>query len=256
MEFTAAMAGELAQFIDAPSQQGEAIKNERVSTIGLTITHLAHNIKNLITLNRNAVNTMNKQVKTSEDEDLKKNWLLVLQGFDRIADLTADMLDYSQISADDIQPIDINAALLSAYELFKDSLAGEGIEVDLNLAPDLPPWEMNKSLLERAVLSLVVNAKDALKGRKKGRIRISTEVDDSSQLIIRVKDNGCGIAKGLLNDIFELFYTTKGMVGNGVGLSMIKKFVEGMGGKVSVVSHVGVGSVFTLSFPKSDDVHQ
>ena len=256
MEFTAAVASELALSLDNCRLQQEATRPEKASTAGLTITHLAHNIKNLVTLNRNAVEKMDKQVTKSEDEDLKKNWQVVRLGLERIADLSADMLDYTRISADDLQPIDINAVIAAEYEQFAESLTAEGIDIDLRLAPDLPPWEMNESLLRRAILSLVVNAKDALKGRKNGRIRISTEVDDSSRLHIRIKDNGCGIGKGLLNDIFELFYTTKGMVANGVGLAMVKKFVESMGGKVSVVSHVGVGSVFTLTFSPPGDDHQ
>ncbi|KPJ76570.1 MAG: hypothetical protein AMJ54_11180 [Deltaproteobacteria bacterium SG8_13] len=251
MEFTAAVANELALSIDNCRLQREAIKNEKISAIGLTVTHLAHNIKNLLTINRSAVDMMEEQLCTSADENVKKNWQLVRQGFDRIADLTADMLDYTQSSPDNLQPVDVNAAVVAEYELFKESLTSEDIEVELNLAPDLPPWRMNETLLQRAILNLVVNAKDALKERQNGRIRISTEVDDTSRLLIRVEDNGCGIGKGALNDIFELFYTTKGMDGSGVGLSMIKKFVEGMGGTVSVVSHVDVGSVFTLGFPGS-----
>lgn len=251
MEFTAAVANELALSIDNCRLQQESIKNEMTSAIGLTITHLAHNIKNLLTLNRSAVDMMDEQMEMSEDQNVKKNWQMVRQGFDRIAELTADMLDYTQSSTEAAEPIDINAALVAAFELFRESLTSEGIEVDLNLAPDLPAWEMNESHLQRAILNLVVNAKDALNGRKDGRIRISTEMEDASRLLIRVEDNGCGIGKGMLNDIFELFYTTKGMDGSGVGLSMIKKFVEGVGGKVSVVSQVEVGSVFTLVFPKS-----
>ena len=108
---------------------------------------------------------------------------------------------------------------------------------------------MNESLLQRAILNLVVNAKDALKDKPDGYIRISTQLDDSSRLLIRVEDNGCGIAKGSLNDIFELFYTSKGMDGSGVGLAMVKKFVETMGGKVSVTSQLEIGSIFTLAFP-------
>ena len=249
MEFTAAMASEMAQSIDNCRLQREEIKSDRVSAIDMNVTHLAHHIKNLAHISRGAVDTMNARVQQSEDEELEKNWQPVRQGFDRIADLAADMLDYSQISADDLQPIDINAAVVSEYEQFKESLTAEGIDIDLRLAPDLPSWEMNETLLRKSLLGLVINAKDAVKGRKNGRIRISTEVDDSSRLILRVKDNGCGIGKTVLNDIFELFYTTKGPEGNGVGLTMIKKFVEGMGGQVQVVSHVGVGSVFTLAFP-------
>ena len=249
MEFAAAMASELAQSIDSCRLQQKAVKFETVSADDLNLTHLAHQVKNLAVLNRQAAAALDQRVETIEDEELKKNWQSFRQGFERIAELTADMLDYAQISADEIQPIDVNAAVVAEYEQFRESMAAEGIEIDLRLAPDLPLWEMNESLLRRAVLSLVVNAKDSLKGRKKGRIRISTEVDNSSQLIIRVKDNGCGIGKGIINDIFTLFYTTKGRDGNGVGLAMVKKFVEAMGGKVSVISHTGVGSVFTIAFP-------
>ena len=249
MEFTAAMAGELAQSVDTCRLQPEEDNYEKVGAIGLNITHLAHSLRNLITLNQNTLENLDERVIASEDEELKKNWQQVRQGFDRISDLTADILDFSRIGADDVSPIDINAAVVSEYEQFRESLTAEGIQIDLQLAAELPPWPMNESLLRRALLSLVDNARDALKGRQNGRIRISTEVDDSSQLVIRVKDNGCGMGKGILNDIFTLFYTTKGRDGNGVGLSMTKKFVEGTGGKVSVVSHVGVGSVFTLTFP-------
>jgi signal transduction histidine kinase len=250
MEFSAAVANELALSIDNCRLQSKALKNEKIHAIGLTVTHLAHNIKNMLTVNRSAVDMMHEQLQAHDDENVKKNWQLVRQGFDRIADLTAEMLDYTQVGAVAAEPVDINAAVVEEYELFKESLAREGIEVDLQLAPELPPWEMNESFLQRAILNLVVNAKDALKGRKNGRIRISTEMDDSSQLLIRVEDNGCGIGKGILNDVFELFYTTKGMEGSGVGLSMIQKFVESMGGRVSVTSTVGVGSIFTLAFPR------
>ena len=251
MEFTAAVANELALSIYNCRLQRDVINNEKIGAIGLTVTHLAHNIKNLLTFNRSAVDLMDEQLQASENEDMKKNWQLVRQGFDRIADLTADMLDYTQSNAGDLQPVDINAAVVAEYELVKETMTGEAIEVELNLARDIPPWPMNESLLQRAILNLVANAKDALQGRENGRIRISTEIDDSARLLVRVEDNGCGIAKGIQDEIFELFYTTKGMDGSGVGLSMIKKFVEGMGGTVSVVSHVDVGSIFTLCFPGS-----
>jgi signal transduction histidine kinase len=256
MEFTAAMASELAQSLDQCRLQKEAVTEEKVSAVDLNTTLLAHHIKNLVTLHRNTAEKIDEQLQAVDNEDLVKNWQSFRQGFERVADLASDMLDYNQINADEVRPVDVNAVVVGEYEQFKDALVAEGIEVDLRLASDLTPWEMNETLLRRAILSLVVNAKDSLKGKKKGQVRISTEVDNSSQLIIRVKDNGCGIGKGIINDIFDLFYTTKGKYGNGVGLAMVKKFVESAGGTVSVVSHTGVGSVFTLCFPRSDDGHQ
>jgi signal transduction histidine kinase len=96
-------------------------------------------------------------------------------------------------------------------------------------------------------------AKDALSGKKSGRIKILTAMEDSQRLVIRVSDNGCGIYKDKLKKIFELFYTTKGMAGSGLGLSIVQKFVESLGGKISVVSQVDVGSTFSMVFPNNPE---
>jgi signal transduction histidine kinase len=123
----------------------------------------------------------------------------------------------------------------------------------LELAPNLPAWEINDFRLQRAILNLVVNAKDALTDKKSGCIKISTAMEDNQRLVIRVSDNGCGIYKDKLKKIFELFYTTKGMDGSGLGLSIVQKFVESLEGKVSVVSQVDVGSTFSMVFPKNPE---
>jgi C4-dicarboxylate-specific signal transduction histidine kinase len=253
MEFTAAVSNELALSIENCRLQKEAIKNEKMVAIGLTITNLAHNIKNLVTMNTNAVDMMDVHLKTIKDENLQKNWHFVSQGLERIASLTADMLEYTQNDPVDLKPIDINSTILSECEMFKENLASEDIELDLELAPNLPAWEINDFRLQRAILNLVVNAKDALTDKKSGRIKISTAMEDNQRLVIRVSDNGCGIYKDKLKKIFELFYTSKGMDGSGLGLSIVQKFVESLGGKVSVVSQADVGSTFSMVFPKNPE---
>ena len=253
MEFTAAVSNELALSIENCRLQTDAIKNENMVTIGLTITNLAHNIKNLVTMNTNAVDMMDNHLKTIKDENLQKNWHFVSQSLERIASLTADMLEYTQNDPVELKPIDINSSILSECEMFKDSLTKEDIELELELAPNLSPWEINEFRLQRAILNLVVNAKDALTDKKDGRIKISTAVEDNQRLVIRISDNGCGIYKDKLKKIFELFYTTKGMDGSGLGLSIVQKFVESLGGKVSVVSQVDVGSTFSMVFPKNPE---
>jgi signal transduction histidine kinase len=196
---------------------------------------------------------MDAHLKTINDENLQKNGHFVSQSLERIASLTADMLEYTQNDPVDLKPIDINSIILSECELFKDNLANEDIELELELAPDLPTWKINEFRLQRAILNLVVNAKDALTGKKGGRIKILTAMEDHQRLVIRVSDNGCGIYKDKLKTIFELFYTTKGMDGSGLGLSIVQKFVESLGGKVSVVSQVDVGSTFSMVFPKNPE---
>jgi signal transduction histidine kinase len=253
MEFTAAVSNELALSIENCRLQTDAINNEKMVGIGMTITNLAHNIKNLVTMNTSAVDMMDAHLKTIKDENLQKNWHFVSQSLERIASLTADMLEYTQNDPVDLKPIDINSIIVSESDMFKDDLAKEDIELELELAPDLPLWKINKFRLQRAILNLIVNAKDALSGKKSGRIKISTAMEENQRLVIRVSDNGCGIYKDKFKKIFELFYTTKGMAGSGLGLSIVQKFVESLGGKVSAVSQVDVGSTFSMVFPKNPE---
>ncbi len=83
------------------------------------------------------------------------------------------------------------------------------IELELELAPNLPAWEINDFRLQRAILNLVVNAKDALTDKECGRIKISTAMEDNQRLVIRVSDNGCGIYKAKLKKYLSSFIRPK-----------------------------------------------
>jgi signal transduction histidine kinase len=69
-------------------------------------------------------------------------------------------------------------------------------------------------------------------------------------LVVSVADNGCGIAKNKKDKVLELFFTTKGSKGTGLGLPMVQKFIEKSGGKLKIQSQEGMGSVFKMIFPK------
>lgn len=120
----------------------------------------------------------------------------------------------------------------------------------LNLSNANPIWMMDTRQLLRALINVVVNAIDAVAGRKNPRIEIKTEVLDN-QLVISITDNGCGIAPENQKKIFDIFYTSKGVGGSGLGLPMVIKFVESMGGRLLVKSKPEVGSSFKMIFPAS-----
>ena len=111
---------------------------------------------------------------------------------------------------------------------------------------------MDANQFQRVLLNLVVNAIDAVKGKQDAKISISTMVDvvdGTNFLKVSVVDNGCGISPDRQAKIFELFYTTKGSGGSGLGLPMVKKFVEKMGGTLTFQSEPDAGATFTMSFP-------
>ena len=252
MEFAAAVANEMAVSIENYGLQQDAIKNERMAAIGLTITNLAHNIKNLLTLNLNATELMDMHLKSIENEKIQKSWHLVRMSLERIGNLSSDMLEFARIRPLDLKLTDINSIILTNFAFVKDNLARDGIDLELNLAVNLPEWLMDESRLHRAVLNLVINAKDAVGDSKKGRITVATSLDDQQCLVVSVSDNGCGIEADKLNDICQLFYTTKGTGGSGLGLPMVQNFVESLKGSLEIESQVGKGSQFRMTFPKAD----
>ncbi len=251
MEFVAAVANEMAVWIENNRLQLNVIRNERMAAIGMTVTNVAHNLKNLLHMSMNAVELMNQHLEYSEDEKILTRWHLVRQCIERMNRLAADMLDFARIEPSKRTWIDVNAALYDNRVFFEKPLQGGGTRLEWDLAQDIPECLLDAAQLQRAVINLLVNAQDALKGVPDGRIVISTSMDDKQRLNIRVSDNGPGIPPEDLDKIFQLFYTTKGSYGSGLGLPMVQKFVKGAGGRIEVESQPGEGTTFHLIFPQA-----
>ncbi|MBI5895852.1 MAG: GAF domain-containing protein, partial [Desulfobacterales bacterium] len=249
--FSAAVANELALCIENVRLQNELIQSERMAAIGLTMTNLAHNIKNLLALNQNSVDLLGLQLKAIEDNKIDKSWHYVLQSFTRINNLAVNMLAFAKEQDMVLKPVPINKIILANREVIENSLASKGISLEFVLCEGDPLWVMDAHQFNRVLLNLVVNAIDAVKHKSPGKIVVASMLDDATDsLSVSVADNGIGIAPDRISRIFELFYTTKGTGGTGLGLPMVKKFVEKMGGTLRVQSAVDMGSTFTMNFPR------
>ena len=149
--------------------------------------------------------------------------------------------------------IDINSMVLKYRDFFQENLTGKGNKLVMDIDPNLTKWMMDESGLKRALLNLVVNASDAVKEKDNGSITLSAFIDAQNHLNIGVSDNGCGIEPDRVNDVFQLFFTTKGTKGSGLGLPMVQRFVKSLGGTITVKSKVDKGTTFNLNFPWIED---
>ena len=126
------------------------------------------------------------------------------------------------------------------------------IEVVSEIAPDLPPALVDAGRLEQALQNILHNAvRHTPPG---GIVAVAVEAENTS-LSIRVSDTGEGIAPEKLSRIWERFYQGEQHMqesGAGLGLALVKEWIEGMGGSVAVESVVGQGSCFTLRVPCAD----
>jgi len=251
-KFVSAVANEIALNIDNIRFRKEMLRNERMAAVGLTVSNLAHNLKNLLAVNQTAVQLMDSYINEKDYSRIEQKWQWIKNSLDNISKLSTDMLDY--VKDDDLQrcPVDVNALISDSRSVFENSLGGDGVKLEMVLTNQNTPWGMDAVRLKQALLNLVINAADALKDREDARIVIKTSLSDDRHLAISVTDNGCGIPEDNKDKVLDLFFTTKGSRGTGLGLAMVQKFVEKSGGRFIFESKEGEGSVFTMIFPKVD----
>jgi CheY-like chemotaxis protein len=141
-------------------------------------------------------------------------------------------------------------------------IAGESVELDLALSPELNPVMADPSQMEQVIMNLALNARDAIPAA--GRIRIETANCEIPEAMAResrmpagacvtlsISDNGHGMAPETLDRIFEPFFTTKESGrGTGLGLSTVQRIVNEAGGQIRVHSAAGEGSTFTICLPQ------
>ncbi len=134
------------------------------------------------------------------------------------------------------------------YQLMEPTLQQKNIEMDIVLKDPGLTVEVDPSLIEQVLINLVVNAKEALKDKEGAMIILSAMINNSNKVIIKVADNGSGIPKDVLENIFIPFFSTK-KTGSGIGLSLCKQIMMLHKGSINVHSVVGEGTAFTLQFP-------
>ncbi len=250
-KFVSAVANELALNIDNIHLQKETLRNERMAAIGLTVSHLAHNIRNLLAVNQSAAQLMDKYIKENDYRRIEKKWQWLKNSLDGISRLSSEMLAYAREDQFHIKPVDINALILANRPLFEAIPASGSLKFEYALTDQNTVWPIDEVQLQQALLNLILNAADALKEKEDGRILMSTSVTHAGNLMISVKDNGCGIPDHQQRKVLDLFFTTKGNKGTGLGLPMVQKFIDRSGGQLEFQSDEGLGSVFTMIFPKA-----
>jgi signal transduction histidine kinase len=129
-------------------------------------------------------------------------------------------------------------------------LNGSSVRIIREIAPDLPALNTDREKLRQILLNLLDNA---VKFTDRGEIKIAASQQNGS-LKLAVSDTGIGIPKEELNTIFEEFHrgepsNAKQYRGTGLGLAIARKFVNLLGGEITVESEMGKGSMFTVMLP-------
>jgi signal transduction histidine kinase len=172
---------------------------------------------------------------------------------DRMDRLIQDVLSYSRVVRSDfpLEPVDVSRLLrgiLDTYPLFAAEKA------DIVIAEPIPPVLGNEAMLTQIFSNFIGTAVKFVAPGVRPRLKIWAEAQEK-QVRILVQDNGIGIEPDQREKIFAIFQrVSRNYEGTGIGLAIVKKAVERMGGKVGVESKLGQGSTFWIEIQKAPAV--
>ncbi len=149
--------------------------------------------------------------------------------------------------------LSIAAIIEDAVSLVERELSSTQIALELAVAPALPKLVGDRIQLQQILVNLMVNASQAMATQQTPRrLRIAAQHDGDDHLLITVGDTGPGIAEADLPRLFEPFFTTR-QEGMGMGLAICRTTAEAHGGQLSVESHRGEGTIFSLRLPTTTE---
>lgn len=242
-------------------QAGLAIENttfyqaklqaERLAAVGQTIATLSHHIKNILQGIRGGSYLVDMGLNQKDEEVVRKGWTIVEKNQAKIYNMVLDMLSFSKDREPALEPADLNAVVAEVIELMQARADELGVALNWEPALWMPAVAIDVEGIHRAVLNIVTNAIDAAEGAESARVDVTTSWDAESETArVEVSDNGVGIAEEELASIFQIFASTKGSRGTGLGLPVSRKIVQEHGGKIVATSTVGQGSRFVVELPQ------
>ncbi|HEX8821206.1 MAG TPA: ATP-binding protein [Archangium sp.] len=224
---------------------------EKLASMGQLAASVAHEINNPMTAVVAYAESLLQRAMVAgsagaaDAEKLKK----ILESGHRILRFTRDLTTYARPAKERPEPVQLNALLETAVGYCEHVVAQAKVLVERDYG-DLPPLSGVKANLLQVFVNLITNACHAM--QPGGQVSLRTR-KEGREAVVWVKDTGCGISPEHLSHIFEPFFTTKTEGrGTGLGLSIVQRIVEKHGGRLSVESEPGRGTVFSVHFPLKD----
>jgi C4-dicarboxylate-specific signal transduction histidine kinase len=182
----------------------------------------------------------------------------IIKEGDRIAKIVKQLLFIARDDKSGHVPVNICDVLTETLMLIATQFNNEGVDIEVQMAEDLPLISGSAQQLQQLFLNLLSNARYALNQRfpqanpnKKVEIEVRHEnIGSNSGLCVRIYDRGTGIPSDLLQKVLQPFVTSKpSNEGTGLGLSISNDIVKKHGGSLSINSHEGVDTEVLVSFP-------
>jgi PAS domain S-box-containing protein len=239
-----AVAGIVRDITERKNLEKRLHEEERLAAIGTTAGMVGHDIRNPLQAIMGDLFLIEQEVNANrncESKDIAENIANINENIYYINKIVSDLQDYTRIIEPSLTEINLKNLIINAIE-------GHKIPDEIKFQVDIEDNVLLKTdptYLKRIIANLFRNALQAMPQGGKLTIKAYRE---ESMMTITVEDTGVGIEDNDIPQLFKPLFTTKAK-GQGLGLAVVKRFVEALNGTISLDTHVGKGTKFTIRLP-------
>lgn len=227
------------------SQQRQIVESETLAAVGEMSAAVAHSIRNPLASIRSSA----ELAQELDGESVREPMTDIVAHVDRIASWITQLLVYAQPSSPRLSRVDVAEIVDACLVDCRRDLEKRQVTVSTDFAAALPPVVGDGTLMSQVFVTLISNALDAMPSG--GTLTISARLpQDGSRVYVFLADTGVGISPENLQRLFVPFHTTK-KSGLGVGLPLVRRVMNRMGGSIEIESVQGSGTTVKLSWPSA-----
>lgn len=241
--------------------QEQLIHSGRLASLGEMAAGIGHELTQplnaILLFARNSIHCLNEP--TVNRTLLKENLQVIIDRAKKASSIIKSLKSFARKETPKTNPVEINQILTNILQFLDSQLKLSDIEVELDLAPDIPQTLGHDVRLEQVFLNIIQNGIQSMGGVEEPHLTIKTflanNIDPESftekeYIVTSIRDNGTGINPEVQSKIFDPFFTTREVgLGMGLGLSIVDRIVRSFSGFIRVESTPGQGSCFSVYLP-------
>ncbi|MGD8983460.1 MAG: ATP-binding protein [Desulfobacteraceae bacterium] len=237
------------RMIDQRAQEQRELESqlhlaERLAALGQMVAGISHEIKNPLGIIRSTAELLGEMPDASDTQRRLSG--VIKEESTRLNQIVTEFLDFARPQEPNLQECQLEEIIEKNLSFIRPELEKKGIQVQDNLNGRSFRLRADHDLLYRAFLNILINAIHSMQDG--GTIDIKVE-EGRDAYRVEIEDTGCGISKENEDKIFNPFFTTKEK-GSGLGLSIVRKIIEGHRGTIGIESIEGQGTKVQVQLPR------
>jgi signal transduction histidine kinase len=227
--------------------QAQLVQSEKLASIGEMSAAVAHGLRNPLASLRAAAQLVRHH---PESASAREHLDAIVGEVDRLDRRISHLLSFSRPAPFHPMPESVGHLIDELLPAFSAPIRERGVELRVQVPPDLPSVRVDPVQMEQALMEVVSNAIDAMS--QGGKLSIEAHAENGAsgpgEVTVAVKDTGVGISPQVISSVCEPFFTTR-TEGTGLGLAIAKRYIEQNGGRLEIESRVAEGTTVRVRLP-------